>query len=78
MSLFVWLQNITQVFNQFGQSGFFAPCAVVVAALTSFEHFFCLVNPVGLEAISWKYYFLFWSILIVLLIIIVWKFPETK
>ncbi|GAA5854758.1 hypothetical protein JCM5353_007620, partial [Sporobolomyces roseus] len=36
------------------------------------------VNPIGLEAISWKYYFLFWSILIALLITIIWKFPETK
>ncbi|GAA5944754.1 uncharacterized protein JCM15063_002393 [Sporobolomyces koalae] len=53
MGLFVWLQNITQVFNQF-------------------------VNPVGLEAISWKYYWVFWAILVVLLTIIVWKFPETK
>jgi len=46
--------------------------------LTIFYFSFFTVNPVGLEAISWKYYFLFWSILIVLLIIIVWKFPETK
>ncbi|GAA6016598.1 hypothetical protein JCM11491_006009 [Sporobolomyces phaffii] len=53
MALFVWLQNVTQVFNQF-------------------------VNPVGLASSGWHYYFLFWSILIVLLIIIIWKFPETK
>ncbi|GAA5903818.1 uncharacterized protein JCM6883_001994 [Sporobolomyces salmoneus] len=36
------------------------------------------VNPVGLEAGGWRYYFLFWCILVVLLVIIVLAFPETK
>ncbi|GAA6059513.1 hypothetical protein JCM10212_006011 [Sporobolomyces blumeae] len=53
MALFVFLQNVTQVFNQW-------------------------VNPIGLEAAGWKYYFLFWAVLVVLLVVIIWKFPETK
>ncbi|GAA5954338.1 hypothetical protein JCM3765_004426 [Sporobolomyces pararoseus] len=53
MALFVFLQNVCQVLNQF-------------------------INPVGLESSGWRYYFVFWALLIVLLGVIIWKFPETK
>lgn len=76
MALFVWLQNVTQVFNQFVSQ--FSSRLELRRDRMLTKDSMAQVNPVGLDAIGWKYYFLFWSILIFLLVIIIWKFPETK
>lgn len=52
--------------------------SVYIFTLMSAIAFNIFVNPIALEAIAWKYYFVFLGVLMVAIGIIYFFFPETK
>ena len=44
----------------------------------AFTFFNTFVNPIALEAIAWKYYFVFLSILIAMVVCVWFGYPETR
>ena len=76
MALFVWLQNVTQVFNQFVCQ--FSSRLELRRDRVLTKDSMAQVNPVGLDAIGWKYYFVYVAVLITFFGLFWWMIRETR
>jgi hypothetical protein len=52
--------------------------ALVQMTSLTFTFFNTFVNPIALDAIQWKYYFVFLAVLVAMVFSVWFKYPETR